>query len=380
MKSKDKVINDYIETIRRQANISKNHEGLIRRLLRRIDINSTPTSIMKFLDSVRKSESEDPLHSWIGTWNLYFVILSRFFKWLGNPCMDGIKRLKRKERSVYKPSDLWTQEEDLLFLKHCPSKRIRCYHMLARDSSCRPSEILSIKVKDIKFRMIGNTQIADVLVTGKTGSRPIPLINCLPYLKDYMDDHSSDPNSYLIRSAKLGKMKSRTIYDIYMRYQKEFFPKLLKDETVSEGDKDALRVLLDKPFNPYVQRHTSLTQKSKILKEAVLRQHAGWTSRSNMPERYISYFSNVSSDSILEAYGISPTQEQEDKLKPVLCSNCKEPNKVDSKFCKKCRMVLTYDAWEETKEIDGEYLTSLMKRVEELEKMSKSLVILARDR
>jgi predicted nucleic acid-binding Zn ribbon protein len=37
-----------------------------------------------------------------------------------------------------------------------------------------------------------------------------------------------------------------------------------------------------------------------------------------------------------------------DVLKPKQCPNCNEPNKPDSKFCAKCRMVLTYDAYNET--------------------------------
>jgi hypothetical protein len=33
------------------------------------------------------------------------------------------------------------------------------------------------------------------------------------------------------------------------------------------------------------------------------------------------------------------------------CPNCNEPNKPDSRFCAKCKMVLTYDAYNETLEI-----------------------------
>ena len=35
-------------------------------------------------------------------------------------------------------------------------------------------------------------------------------------------------------------------------------------------------------------------------------------------------------------------------LKPKQCPNCSESNKPDSKFCAKCRMVLTYGAYNET--------------------------------
>jgi integrase/recombinase XerD len=100
----------------------------------------------------------------------------------------------------------------------------------------------------------------------------------------------------------------------------------------------------------YIRRHTGLTDKSKILSEHVLRQHAGWSTISNMPQRYLHYFGNESSESILEAYGLKHADEQIDKMKPVQCPNCGESNKIDSKFCAKCRMVLSYDAYTETVE------------------------------
>jgi hypothetical protein len=67
--------------------------------------------------------------------------------------------------------------------------------------------------------------------------------------------------------------------------------------------------------------------------------------------KYLHYFGNESSDSILEAYGIiTKGKVQSDTLRSKQCPNCNEPNKPDSKFCTKCRMVLTYDAYTETLE------------------------------
>ena len=50
---------------------------------------------------------------------------------------------------------------------------------------------------------------------------------------------------------------------------------------------------------------------------------------------------------MLEEYGLVDHGIQLDQLKPMNCTNCNEPNKPDSKFCAKCRMVLTYDAYSE---------------------------------
>jgi UTP-glucose-1-phosphate uridylyltransferase len=70
-----------------------------------------------------------------------------------------------------------------------------------------------------------------------------------------------------------------------------------------------------------------------------------------MPQVYLHYFGNESSESLLEAYGIiTNDQQQKDPLHFKQCPNCNEPNKPDSKFCAKCRIVLTYDAYNETLE------------------------------
>jgi hypothetical protein len=84
------------------------------------------------------------------------------------------------------------------------------------------------------------------------------------------------------------------------------------------------------------------------LKEHVLRQHAGWSGSSQMHLKYLHYFGNESNESLLEAYGIVVSGQQIDQLRPKQCPNCSEPNKPGSKFCAKCRMVLTYDAYNAT--------------------------------
>jgi integrase len=70
---------------------------------------------------------------------------------------------------------------------------------VARDLSARPHEILNLKIKDVVFKTAGNKQYAKVLVNGKTGSRPIPLIQSIPCLKEWLSNHPSrnNPNSPL---------------------------------------------------------------------------------------------------------------------------------------------------------------------------------------
>jgi Phage integrase, N-terminal SAM-like domain len=77
----------------------------------------TKSDVIYYLNSLRKQESVDPSHKWIGTFNTRQIVLSKFFRWIYNqneadhnkwltpPCMQGVKILARKERSPYKPSE-----------------------------------------------------------------------------------------------------------------------------------------------------------------------------------------------------------------------------------------------------------------------------------
>jgi integrase len=76
-----------------------------------------------------------------------------------------------------------------------PALLEKCYHAISRDTSCRPHEITKLKIKDIVFKTNGSYQYAEVLVNGKTGTRPIPLIDSIPYLKDYLDHEHPQPGN-----------------------------------------------------------------------------------------------------------------------------------------------------------------------------------------
>jgi integrase len=246
-----KILDDYIEARKTEANISKNFQRLILRtvnyLTRYTNKNLkdiTREDIVSFLNSVRKSQTEDPSHRWIGTYNTYLILLITFFKWLYYPNMEAkqrpkpellqnVKHLRRKEKSAYKPTDMWSQEDDLLFLKYCPFKRDRAYHAISRDSSCRPSEILGLRIKDLVFKMAGNRQYAEIVVNGKTGTRAIPLINSIPYVKDLIDSHpqKNNPNACLIHNERVfgRRISIFGLFHMYKRYKTKILPSLLKD-------------------------------------------------------------------------------------------------------------------------------------------------------
>jgi integrase len=392
---------NYVISMNSEVNLSPNYRRDVIEKLSRLSIyhgktlfeDITREQILNFLDSMRKHETSDPLHKWIGSYNLHRIHFMRFFKWLYYPdiepqkrpkpsVIENIPQLKRKEISNYKPTDIWSVEDDVLFLRYCPSKRMKCYHAISRDTSCRPHEILKLRIKDIVFKIVAanNYQYAEVLVNGKTGSRALPLINSIPYVKDWLDhEHPqpTNPNSIFLCGfgKSLGKsLQTRSLGRVYDKYRNELFPKLLESPNVPPEDKAKIKELLNKPWNPYIRRHSAITEKSRILKEHVLRQHCGWSVGSQMPQKYLHYFGNESNESLLEAYGIITKDKQlADILKPKQCPNCSEPNKPDSRFCAKCRMVLTYDAYNETLEKQQQKESEVQKWQEKYEQDMKSM-------
>jgi integrase len=375
------TICDYIFAEQVEMNIKEStKEGKIKVLIWLSDhlainnksfLQMTKQDILSYLNSLKRPIVEDPTQRWIGSYNGRQMILNKFFRWLYNPdsqpkervtptCMQGVKKLPRQVESPYRPSSLWDNRENAIFLKYCPSKRDRCYHAMANDMSARPHEILNLKIKDIVFKITEDgTQFAEVLIAGgKTKPRTLPLIDSIPYIKDWIHDHpaGTNPDSWLFVSLAYNTFGSKLSYDglfgHYSYYYKaRYFPMLINDNTVPEADRAFIKNMLTKPWNPYVFRHSALTEKSQILKEHLLRDHAGWTTSSKMPQVYIHYYGTESSKSLLEARGIMQhAKEKATFTRPKQCPSCDEPNKPDGKFCVKCRMVLTYDAYNETLE------------------------------
>ncbi len=295
-----KTIVEYIITEQTEINIKDStKESKIKTLVylstfhvNKTFIDLTKQDILEYLDSSRKSTVEDASNRWIGTYNGRQMMFSKFFRWLYYPnkdfrnrptpsCMQGIGKLPRKEKTSYKPSDIWEAREHAVFLKYCPFKRDRCYHALANDMSARPHEILNLKVKDIQF---SNTDegihYAEVRITqGKTGPRTVPLIDSLPYLKERLEEHpmgiTPDSFFFISQGNNFGsKLTLDGLSSHYNYYKTKYFPGLLEDDTTPDSDKAFIKNMLTKPWNLYVFRHSALTEKSQILSESVLKDHA----------------------------------------------------------------------------------------------------------
>lgn len=106
---------NYILSMKTEVNLSDHYKKDLINLLTKLSKYTkksfksiTRDDIIDFLESFRRPEASDPLHKWIGTYNLYRIHLMRFFKWFYYPdiepnkrpkpeILDNIPQLKRKK-------------------------------------------------------------------------------------------------------------------------------------------------------------------------------------------------------------------------------------------------------------------------------------------
>lgn len=130
-----------------------------------------------FLNSYRRPLEADPDQRWINTFKTRAMVCSKFFRWLAYPTLKHEERLrnplplaltglrfpvKKGPKTHVKNADLWTLEDDALFLKYCEDPRIACYHAMSRETSARSGELLAVKIGDVKIKKAGIKMYAEV--------------------------------------------------------------------------------------------------------------------------------------------------------------------------------------------------------------------------
>jgi integrase/recombinase XerD len=85
------------------------------------------------------------------------------------------------------------------------------------------SQDIEFENKNIVFKRVkGGKQYAEVLVNGKTGSRHIPLIQSIPYIKECLSNHPSrnNCNPSLFVGLSRNSMGSSLVLTVCMEFTK----------------------------------------------------------------------------------------------------------------------------------------------------------------
>ncbi|KPV47655.1 MULTISPECIES: site-specific integrase [Acidiplasma] len=269
----------------------------------------------------------------------YYVTLKKFYKWLlGNnkiypECVEWIKFNSHPSHEI-KPESLITKDEEIKLINGCRNSRDRALISLLYDSGCRISELLTMRIKDLRFDDYG----AIISVTGKTGFREVRIIgNSIYYLKEYLNDHPlKDPDSWLF----IMKNNERMGYD-------EVRSMILKAKRRSG---------IKRRIYPHLFRHTRATILASKVAEAPLESQMGWVHGSRQTRTYIHLSMRDQDNAILKAYGIKIDENKIIEPMPKKCPRCNALNPEDAKYCHNCwlpldeKLALEYESKE--KEIE----------------------------
>jgi integrase len=341
----------------------------------------TAKDLSAYLDSIKPKDAEtkDPDQSWISTQRAYGLPLVKFFKWLAYPdatpqerrylerdrlppVLRGIVlQTKKGSKSPIKAKDIWNDEDTAVFLRHCKdNSRLRFYHALAIETSGRPGELLQLKIGDIQIQTDAEGKPYAALDIGRHGkkkqSRIVGITEfTLQYYQKYLcstHPDSTNKNAFIFISREPSAqycnvaISGDALRADYIAFRNKVIPKLLKSPDVSEQDKKHLELLRDqKKWNPYTMRHSSITKLARHpnVNDYVLRQHCGWSKRSDMVEVYTHELKGDSLEHVMMAYGINikdkrnkSAHQLHEKLVGPHCPFCHTINIPDTQFCVSC--------------------------------------------
>ena len=251
----------------------------------------------------------------------WFKLGSREFKDVGDPEETKKVKLKRVKDMIVRES-LIDERDFANLISNCGENlRDRAFIDIHYEAGTRPGEILSLKIKHVKFDQYG----AVIHVDGKTGPRPIRLVKSTPNLAAWYDAHPNkgDPE------APLWILVDPKFYGKPMTYASasQMLYRICKKAKITK------RVTLN------LFRHSEATRSANFMTEVQMRKRHGWSNTSRMPWKYVHLVNSDVDDAIFKHLGIKKEDEQ-DKTLPKICHICKMPNSYQSTICSKCGKVL----------------------------------------
>ncbi len=371
-----KLIKDYdtdaiIQTIGKAARIK--HLGKLLQLSNRFNDKPwkeyTERDIKTYIAEImlKHSSKGDETHS---TSDVKKVI-KIFFRWLylgdrsskvtykkhkliDAPITESIAISKVKNKLVRE--DLLTSGEKTRLLHAC-GENLRDRAMLAVkfEAGDRAGELLTAQIKHVKSDDYG----AVIHVDGKTGARPIRLIESAPDLFAWINAHPFRDNPNAAITIDLGNKR----YGLPMKYAAA--NKMLKTRLK--------KAEITKRITFTIMRHSAITGTANYLTEAQLKKRYGWTPGSKMPETYVHLVDADVEDAILNHHGMKKKEKVEDIKTPKICTICKNPNAWDSESCGVCGKPLSLEMAIEKEEIQKTKIETLESKQLELENLKENI-------
>ena len=181
--------------------------------------------------------------------------VKRFYSDFGKWELVEWIRLHRKSKGIPREC-LLTPEEVGSLIANVKAKRDKAIIAVSYDAGLRPGELVSIKTGCLEL----THDPVHLTVTGKTGTRTIPISYSVPYLVDYLDS-----------TPRLAPDRC-----IWVREEKCRRPGVLEYAGIRKMLREAAKEIdLGKRLYPYVFRHTRITEFANFMSERQLKKYFG---------------------------------------------------------------------------------------------------------
>ncbi len=291
------------------------------------------------------------------------IALRKFYGWL-KPGNDFFTGIKIKQSKNYLPVEqLITPDDVKKLIGSCKSQRDRAIIMLLWDSGCRLNEVLSRNINHIQPDEHGATMI----VRGKTGMRKVRLIDSLPDVRLWLNQHplKNNPEAPLFVTERRYDHKESKVNE----------ERRIEDRTVQNMLNTVAKLAgLNKNVHPHALRHGRLTMFVRQgFMESELRILAGWEKESNMPATYVHLAGADVDKKLLIKNGLIADDEELvlKALKPGKCPRCAAENPVDAKYCSVCGLILDHNLAEKVQNYEKQIpqLIELLLKSDETRKL-----------
>jgi integrase len=234
---------------------------------------------------------------------------------------------------------------------------------VAWDAAARSGELLDLRVGDVTDHDYG----LQLSVDGKQGQRAITLIPSVPYLTRWLEDHPrrDDDTAPLWCTLQDGAELS---YQMCRKISREA----------------AERADVTKPVTFTNFRKSSASYlASQGVNQAVLEDHHGWTTGSDVASRYVSVFADASDRALARVHGKDIKEDEPDPIAAITCPRCEKETPREESFCMWCNQAIepgAVDAMEEKEATQRRELLAaakehpeLLGRLEEMEPLIEAV-------
>ncbi|MFW6048155.1 MAG: tyrosine-type recombinase/integrase [Candidatus Natronoplasma sp.] len=262
----------------------------------------------------------------------YKVLLKRFFKWVGGgeypKCIDWLE-INHDQSNNKLPEEMLVEEDIEELTKNALNSRDKALIALLWETGGRIGELIDLTIGSIEDHKHG----FKIVVEGKTGSRRLPLIESVPYLKKWLEDHPDRENKEAPLWVNIGKVNEG---------KKMSYPSIRKmlKEIRERSD-------VEKPVNPHNFRHSRATYMATRFTEAQMCEWFGWVQGSDVPARYTHLSGRDIDSDYARLHGIEDEENtKEAKLIPDNCPRCDETVAREDSFCNRCGQALSVDSFD----------------------------------